>query len=367
MLTKVATGVADAGLVYRTDVVGRDVGVLDATGADEVISRYPIGVLDAAPEPDAAAEFVDYVTGDSGRAVLEARGFGAGSTRYRTMSDVRSGTARTKPARVGGRPPGQLPRILAVPALVGIAMLVLPLAALVGRVEWTTVWGDVTSPASPEALWLSVRTALVATGICLVLGVPLALLIARSRPRRGGRAAGARDDTLVLPPMVGGVALLFLLGPTGPGGSLLAPRSASRFRSPPRPWCWRRCSSRCRSSCSPSRVRCARSAPNSSSRQRDWARAGGASSPASRCPLAAPGLIAGTVLCFARAVGEFGATALFAGNAPGVTRTMPLAIYTAFNGSGLSQGPAVALSLLLLMTAILVLLLVRAWRPGAMR
>ncbi|MGO1850115.1 molybdate ABC transporter substrate-binding protein [Microbacterium sp.] len=81
VLTKVATGVADAGLVYRTDVVGRDVGVLDATGADEVISRYPIGVLDAAPEPDAAAEFVDYVTGDSGRAVLEARGFGAGSTR----------------------------------------------------------------------------------------------------------------------------------------------------------------------------------------------------------------------------------------------------------------------------------------------
>lgn len=81
VLTKVATGVADAGLVYRTDVVGRDVGVLDATGADEVISHYPIGVLDAAPEPDAAAEFVDYVTGDSGRAVLEARGFGAGSTR----------------------------------------------------------------------------------------------------------------------------------------------------------------------------------------------------------------------------------------------------------------------------------------------
>ncbi|SJM52769.1 Molybdenum ABC transporter, periplasmic molybdenum-binding protein ModA (TC 3.A.1.8.1) [Frigoribacterium sp. JB110] len=81
VLTKVETQVADAGLVYRTDVVGRDVGVLDATGADEVISRYPIGVLDAAPEPDAAAEFVDYVTGDSGRAVLEARGFGAGSTR----------------------------------------------------------------------------------------------------------------------------------------------------------------------------------------------------------------------------------------------------------------------------------------------
>ena len=80
-----------------------------------------------------------------------------------------------------------------------------------------------------------------------------------------------------------------------------------------------------------------------------------------------PSLIAGIVLCFARAVGEFGATALFAGNAPGVTQTMPLAIYTAFNGAGVSQGSAVALSLLLLVTAIGVLLLVRAWRPEAPR
>ncbi len=84
-------------------------------------------------------------------------------------------------------------------------------------------------------------------------------------------------------------------------------------------------------------------------------------------PLAAPGLLAGTILCFARALGEFGATALFAGNAPGVTQTMPLAIYTAFNGGGVGRGPAVALSLLLLFTALLVLLLVTAWRPGALK
>jgi len=82
-------------------------------------------------------------------------------------------------------------------------------------------------------------------------------------------------------------------------------------------------------------------------------------------PLAAPGVIAGLTLCFARAVGEFGATALFAGNAPGVTRTMPLAIYTAFNGAGVSQGSAIALSLMLLVTAVGVLLLARAWRPAA--
>ena len=73
------------------------------------------------------------------------------------------------------------------------------------------------------------------------------------------------------------------------------------------------------------------------------------------------------VLSFARAIGEFGATALFAGNAPGVTQTMPLAIYTAFNGAGVTQGTAVALSLLLLVTALAVLLLVRGWRGEAPR
>jgi molybdate transport system permease protein len=84
-------------------------------------------------------------------------------------------------------------------------------------------------------------------------------------------------------------------------------------------------------------------------------------------PLAAPGIVVGVILCFARAIGEFGATALFAGNAPGVTQTMPLAIYTAFNGAGAGRETAVALSILLLGTAVAVLLLVRAWRPGALR
>src|SRR5699024_3540289 len=82
-------------------------------------------------------------------------------------------------------------------------------------------------------------------------------------------------------------------------------------------------------------------------------------------PLARDGIVAGTILCFARAIGEFGATALFAGNAPGVTQTMPLAIYTAFNGSGVDQGAAVALSVLLIVAVLLVLLVARAWRPGS--
>jgi molybdate transport system permease protein len=79
-------------------------------------------------------------------------------------------------------------------------------------------------------------------------------------------------------------------------------------------------------------------------------------------PLVLPGLASGTVLCFARALGEFGATALFAGNAEGVTRTMPLAIYTAFNGAGASIDAAVAMALLLMVVAVLILVWIRPRR-----
>ncbi|MGI8394556.1 molybdate ABC transporter permease subunit [Leucobacter sp. W1038] len=79
-------------------------------------------------------------------------------------------------------------------------------------------------------------------------------------------------------------------------------------------------------------------------------------------PLIAPALIAGTVLSFTRALGEFGATALFAGNAAGTTQTIPLAIYTAFNGSGVGQDTALALALLLIVLAIAALVFLRSRR-----
>jgi len=196
--------------------------------------------------------------------------------------------------------------------------------------------------------------------------VPLAVLIARSGRGIASALRALVTVPLVLPPMVGGVALLFLFGRSGPVGAWLAERGielpfttaavvlAQVFVA------------------LPFLVLALEGSLRATGTDYELAAAGLG---AGRwrilwrvtLPLAAPGLVAGTVLCFARAVGEFGATALFAGNAPGVTRTMPLAIYTAFNGSGLDQGPAVALSLLLLVTAVAVLLLVRAWRPGAMR
>ncbi|WP_439593703.1 ABC transporter permease [Microbacterium sp.] len=262
---------------------------------------------------------------------------------------------------------GFVPPVVAVPALLGLALLVLPLAALIARVQWDTLWQDITAPASLDALGLSLATGLAATAVCLVLGVPLALFIARAGPRWSGVLRAVVTVPLVLPPMVGGVALLFLLGRSGPVGRFLddtwgvtipftttAVVIAQVFVA------------------LPFLVLTVEGSLRSVGV--DYERAA-ASLGAGRwrillrvtLPLVRPGLVAGVVLCFARAIGEFGATALFAGNAPGVTQTMPLAIYTAFNGSGVGQGTAVALSLLLLVTAISVLLLVRGWRPGAPR
>ncbi|MBY6061412.1 ABC transporter permease [Microbacterium esteraromaticum] len=259
------------------------------------------------------------------------------------------------------------PFTLIAPAVLGVALLILPLVALITRASWSTLWQDITSPAALDALRLSLLSGLAATALCLVLGLPLALLMARSGPRVSALLRALVAVPLVLPPMVGGVALLFLFGRTSPLGQLLSawfdvtlPFSfpavvlAQAFVALPflvlavegtirgvggryertaatlgaRPWrvLWR-----------------------------------------VTLPLAAPGIVVGVILCFARAIGEFGATALFAGNAPGITQTMPLAIYTAFNGAGTGRETAVALSILLLATAVVVLLLVRAWRPGALK
>ncbi len=262
---------------------------------------------------------------------------------------------------------GFVPPVLAVPAIVGLALLVLPLAALVGRVDWTTLWTDISSPAAVSALVLSLVTGLIATACCVVLGVPLALVIARSGPRISAVLRAVVTIPLVLPPMVGGVALLFLLGRTGPLGVLLDDWWGIRipFTTPAvviaqtfvaLPFLVLALEGAMRTV----GVEYERTAATLGARR--WTILWRVT-----LPLAAPGLVAGVVLCFARAIGEFGATALFAGNAPGVTQTMPLAIYTAFNGSGVDQGTAVALALLLLVAAIAVLLLVRAWRPGAQR
>jgi len=261
----------------------------------------------------------------------------------------------------------RVPAFTLAPAVLGVALLILPLLALLGRASWSTLLADATSEQALSALWLSVRTGVAATALCVVLGVPLALVIARSSPKIAQLLRALIAVPLVLPPMVGGVALLFLFGRTSPIGQLIdslwgitlpfstaAVVIAQSFVA------------------LPFLVLSVEGSLRSVGTGYEQAAAtlgAGRWMVLTRItlPLAAPGLVAGVILCFARAIGEFGATALFAGNAPGVTQTMPLAIYTAFNGAGAGRDTAVALSLLLLGTAVLVLLCVRAWRPGAIK
>ena len=258
------------------------------------------------------------------------------------------------------RTAGYVPRWLIVPAVAGLLFLLVPLTALIARVEWGTLWSDITSDAALSALGLSLTTGAVATALCGIVGIPLALLIARSPARVAALLRALVTVPLVMPPMVGGVALLYLFGRNGPLGSFGLP-----FTTPAvvlaqvfvaLPFLVLAVEGALRST----GVGVARGGPARGAARATILRR-------ITLPLAAPGIVAGVVLCFARAIGEFGATALFAGNRPGVTQTMPLAIYTAFNGAGVSQGTAVALSLLLLVTAVAVLLLVRGWRPGVGR
>ncbi|QIV88750.1 ABC transporter permease [Glutamicibacter mishrai] len=261
----------------------------------------------------------------------------------------------------------RVPAFTLAPAVLGVALLILPLLALLGRASWSTLLADATSEQALSALWLSVRTGVAATALCVVLGVPLALVIARSGPKAAQLLRALIAVPLVLPPMVGGVALLFLFGRTSPIGQLIdalwgitlpfstaAVVIAQSFVALP---------------FLVLSVEGSLRAAGTGYEQAAATLGAGRWMVLTRItlPLAAPGLVAGVILCFARAIGEFGATALFAGNAPGVTQTMPLAIYTAFNGAGTGRDTAVALSLLLLATAVLVLLCVRAWRPGAVK
>ncbi len=271
--------------------------------------------------------------------------------------------AAPPPGRSGGE---RLPAWLLIPAVIATLLLVLPFVALLTRLDWATVPAAITSPEAVQALGLSLGTAAIATAICAVLGIPLAIVIARSP---GWFAAILRTLTtlpLVLPPLVGGIALLALLGRNGLLGGALAVAGiripfttaavviAQAFVA------------------LPFLVISIEGALRAIGTDHERVAAGLGANRFTvfrriTLPLAAPGLVAGTVLCFARALGEFGATALFAGNSAGVTRTMPLAIYTAFNGAGVQEDTAIALSLMLILVAIAALVLVRGWRAGAVR
>ena len=142
-------------------------------------------------------------------------GSGAGSGRDAGGFRFRRGRAAVSPRR------GPVPVPLLVPALVGLAFLVLPLVALLVRAPWSNLPGQLTSPEVWQALRLSLLCATLATVVSLVLGVPLAWLLARVEFPGRGFVRALVTLPLVLPPVVGGVALLMALGRNGVVGQWL--------------------------------------------------------------------------------------------------------------------------------------------------
>lgn len=256
---------------------------------------------------------------------------------------------------------GFLAPALWIPAGLALALLLLPLIALVVRAPWAQLPELLSRSEVAQALGLSLGTGLLSTVVSLVLGIPLALVLARSAqwpavPRRLLRALVTVP--LVLPPVVGGVALLLLLGRRGLIGQYLpfqipfttaAVVIAQVFVA------------------MPFLVLAVEGALRASDRRFEVA---AATLGASRftvfrritLPLVAPGIAAGALLCFCRALGEFGATITFAGSFPGVTQTLPIATYLQLQTD---PDAAIALSLVLMVVSAAVLVSLRdRWVPG---
>ena len=271
-----------------------------------------------------------------------------------------SSSRRARRRAPGPRPPA----LLLVPAALGLGFLLLPLAALVLRAPWGDLARHLTSPQAGEALRLSLVSASAATVVCVVLGVPLAWVLARV-PFRGRALVRALVTVpLVLPPVVGGVALLLLLGRRG-----LVGRHLDAWFGVSLPFTTAAVVVAEAFVAMPFLVVAVEGALRGADPRFEEA---AASLGASRwttfrrvtLPMVAPGVAAGTVLCFARALGEFGATITFAGNFPGVTRTMPIAVYLALETD---PDAAVVLSLVLLAASVAVLVALRGrWVAAAL-
>ena len=253
-------------------------------------------------------------------------------------------------------PLGRPPAILLVPAALATALLVVPLVAMVAAVDWAGLGGELRSEPLREALRLSLVTSTAAMLICVVLGLPLAWLLARVDFGGRGMLRALVTVPLVLPPVVAGVALRTAFGRTGVIGEPLLALTGFSF-----PFTvWGVVLAHTFVSM-PFVVIAIEGALRSADKEYDAAAAtlGASRWTAFRrvtVPLAMPGILAGMVLGWARSLGEFGATITFNGNYPGTTQTMPTLIYVTRQAD---QEAALALSLVMLAVSIGVLLLLR--------
>jgi len=254
------------------------------------------------------------------------------------------------------------PAVLLVLAGLGVAFFALPLLGLVAHAPWTLTWELLTSPDALTALRLSLVASLSATAIALLFGLPLAWVYARLDFPGRSVCRALTVLPMVLPPVVGGVALLAAFGRTGLVGRVLAETFGIHL-----PFTTAGAIMAETFVAMPFLVITVEAGLRSMDRRfEDAARTLGASPWTVlwrvTLPLIRPSLIAGAVLCWARALGEFGATITFAGNFPGRTQTMPLAVYLALETD---PGAAVVLSLVLLAVSLAVLIGLRDRWLGA--
>ncbi|MGE2717208.1 ABC transporter permease [Mycolicibacterium litorale] len=243
-----------------------------------------------------------------------------------------------------------LPRWIYVPAVAGALFVALPLFAVAAKLDWPRFVALVTSESSVAALVLSLQTATASTVLCVLLGVPMAMVLARTRSRAVLAVRPVILLPLVLPPVVGGIALLYAFGRLGLIGRYLdaagiqiaftttAVVLAQTFVS--LPFLVIALEGAARTAGTDYEVVAATLGARPST---VWWRVS--------LPLLAPGLVSGSVLAFARSLGEFGATLTFAGSREGVTRTLPLEIYLQRESDA---DAAVALSVLLVAVAAVV-------------
>ena len=273
-------------------------------------------------------------------------------------------TARERARRAArGGASRSVPAPLLVPALIAILFLLLPLAGLLIRAPWGRIGAALSGTDATQALTLSLWTATVSTAISMLIGVPLAWVLARSSFPGQRLLRALVTLPLVLPPVVGGVALLLAFSRTGIVGRYLdtwfgltipftplAVVMAETFVA------------------MPFLIITVEGAFRSADQGFEEA---AATLGAKRLtvfrritlPMIAPSLGAGAVLCWARALGEFGATITFAGSFPGQTETMPIAVYYALEND---PDAAIALSLVLLVVSVVVLVSLRdRWLRGS--
>jgi len=242
--------------------------------------------------------------------------------------------------------------VASVPALL---FLLVPLLALLLRIDLGRLLANLVDPAVAQALVLSMRTTLLTTTVAVVAGTPLAFLLARRQFRGRTVLDTLVDLPMVLPPSVAGIALLIAFGRRGLVGqylqdagvsiafTTLAVVLAQTFVA------------------APFYVKAAAAGFEAVDRELEQAAQIDGASPlrvfrSITVPLARTALLGGVVMTWARALGEFGATIIFAGNFPGRTQTMPLAIYIGFE---LDFDVALTLSVILLAASFAVLFIVR--------